>query len=82
MRGIDQLTNLIIEDSHERVYTTAGVSMVELGLYIARGDNMYVVSSTTTTKSSSMNRCNLSLSLSLSHITNRILIVLVVVIVW
>jgi hypothetical protein len=80
MRGIDQLTNLIIEDSHERVYTTAGVSMVELGLYIARGDNMYVVSSTTTTKSSSMNRCNLSLSLSL--ITNRILIVLVVVIVW
>jgi hypothetical protein len=80
MRGIDQLTNLIIEDSHERVYTTAGVSMVELGLYIARGDNMYVVSSTTTTKSSSMNRCNLSLSLS--HITNRILIVLVVVIVW
>jgi len=43
MRGIDQLTNIIIEDCHERVYTSSGVSTVELGVYLARGDNMYAI---------------------------------------
>jgi hypothetical protein len=37
------MTNMILSDSHERVFsTTAGVEQVVLGLYIIRGDNMYV----------------------------------------
>lgn len=37
--------NLILENSHERVYSSsAGVEKVPLGLYIIRGDNMYVLS--------------------------------------
>jgi len=43
LRGLDQNTNIIIEDCHERVYTSQGVQTVELGLYIARGDNVAVV---------------------------------------
>jgi U6 snRNA-associated Sm-like protein LSm8 len=35
--------NMIMEECHERVYSSdAGVEQVVLGLYIVRGDNMYV----------------------------------------
>ena len=41
MKGYDQLTNVILEECHERVYSEAeGVEQVALGLYIIRGDNM------------------------------------------
>ena len=40
---MDQLTNIVLEDCHERVYTTEGVKQVALGLYIIRGDNIAVV---------------------------------------
>jgi U6 snRNA-associated Sm-like protein LSm8 len=41
LRGFDQATNLILDESHERVYATkAGVEQVVLGLHIIRGDNM------------------------------------------
>ena len=41
MRGFDQATNLILDESHERVFSPeAGVEQVVLGLYIIRGDNM------------------------------------------
>ncbi|XP_057839139.1 sm-like protein LSM8 isoform X1 [Cryptomeria japonica] len=44
LRGFDQATNLILDESHERVYsTTAGVEQLVLGLYIIRGDNISVV---------------------------------------
>lgn len=44
LRGLDQLTNLILEDCHERVYSTkSGVEQLPLGLYIMRGDNIAVV---------------------------------------
>ncbi|KAI8477236.1 MAG: hypothetical protein J3K34DRAFT_398766 [Monoraphidium minutum] len=44
LRGYDQATNLILEDSHERVYSTkAGVDVLALGLYVIRGDNIAVV---------------------------------------
>ncbi|XP_057846724.1 sm-like protein LSM8 isoform X2 [Cryptomeria japonica] len=43
LRGFDQATNLILDESHERVYsTTAGVEQLVLGLYIIRGDNIVV----------------------------------------
>ena len=41
MKGFDQNVNLILSGSHERVYSSgAGVEVVQLGLYIIRGDNM------------------------------------------
>ncbi|CAK9212217.1 unnamed protein product [Sphagnum jensenii] len=44
LRGFDQATNLILDESHERVYSTkAGVEQVVLGLNIIRGDNIGVV---------------------------------------
>ncbi|KAK4337319.1 hypothetical protein RND71_043605 [Anisodus tanguticus] len=39
--GFDQTTNIILDDSHERVYCLEkGVEQAVLGLYIIRGDNM------------------------------------------
>ena len=56
MKGFDQHMNMIMEECHERVYSSdAGVEQVVLGLYIVRGDNMYV---------------SLSLSLSLLSVSN------------
>lgn len=44
LRGYDQATNLILEDCHERVFSTkAGVEQLVLGLYMIRGDNIAVV---------------------------------------
>ncbi len=43
LKGFDQTVNVILSGSHERVYSTgSGVELVQLGLYIIRGDNMYV----------------------------------------
>ncbi|KAK6269733.1 hypothetical protein POUND7_006838, partial [Theobroma cacao] len=43
LKGFDQATNIILDESHERVYSTKeGVQQLVLGLYIIRGDNMYV----------------------------------------
>ena len=42
--GFDQALNIILEDCHERVYSSdAGVEQVVLGLYIIRGDNLAIV---------------------------------------
>lgn len=41
LRGYDQQTNIVLEDSHERVFSTdVAVQQVRLGLYVVRGDNM------------------------------------------
>lgn len=46
LRGFDQVVNVILEDCHERVYsTTSGVEHAPLGLYMIRGDNMCVLCS-------------------------------------
>ena len=43
LKGFDQTINVVLGDSHERVYSTdAGVMQNVLGLYLIRGDNMYV----------------------------------------
>jgi U6 snRNA-associated Sm-like protein LSm8 len=43
LKGFDQTINLIIDDSHERVFSSSqGVEQVQLGLHIIRGDNVYV----------------------------------------
>jgi len=44
MKGFDQTINLILDESHERVYSsTSGVEEVPLGLYIIRGDNVAII---------------------------------------
>ena len=44
MKGFDQTTNVILDECHERVFSSdAGVEQVVLGLYIVRGDNIAVV---------------------------------------
>jgi len=44
LKGFDQAINVILDDSHERVYSNSqGVEQVVLGLYIIRGDNIAVV---------------------------------------
>ena len=44
LKGFDQTINIILDDTHERVYSSAtGVEQVVLGLHIVRGDNICVV---------------------------------------
>jgi len=41
LRGFDQAINVVLEDSHERVFSSdAPVAQTPLGLYVIRGDNM------------------------------------------
>ncbi|XP_051500054.1 LSM8 homolog, U6 small nuclear RNA associated isoform X1 [Apus apus] len=41
LKGFDQTINLILDESHERVFSSSqGVEQVVLGLYIVRGDNV------------------------------------------
>lgn len=43
LKGFDQTINLVLEDTHERVYSDdTGVEQIPLGLYIVRGDNVFV----------------------------------------
>lgn len=44
LKGYDQTINLILDESHERVYSsTQGVEQVVLGLHIIRGDNVAII---------------------------------------
>ncbi|XP_072025563.1 U6 snRNA-associated Sm-like protein LSm8 [Amphiura filiformis] len=44
LKGFDQTINLILDESHERVYNSvSGVEQVVLGLYIIRGDNIAII---------------------------------------
>eukprot|EP00428_Durinskia_dybowskii_P064680 CAMPEP_0170370590 /NCGR_PEP_ID=MMETSP0117_2-20130122/8588_1 /TAXON_ID=400756 /ORGANISM="Durinskia baltica, Strain CSIRO CS-38" /LENGTH=95 /DNA_ID=CAMNT_0010625367 /DNA_START=31 /DNA_END=318 /DNA_ORIENTATION=+ len=44
LKGYDQTMNLILEQSHERVFSQdKGATLNALGLYIIRGDNIVVV---------------------------------------
>jgi U6 snRNA-associated Sm-like protein LSm8 len=44
--GHDQVQNLVLNDAKERVYADDNTQpeMVELGLYVIRGDNVCIVS--------------------------------------
>ena len=47
LRGYDQSTNLILEDSVERIYSEGEpLEQVPLGLYIIRGDNIAMIAET------------------------------------
>src|SRR6056300_1268047 len=46
--GYDQLQNLILKNSYEKVYSMdAPMEKVELGLFVVRGDNVAVISEVT-----------------------------------
>ena len=43
MAGYDQKSNVVLSDSKERVYSMEeGVEEIPLGLYLVKGDQMYV----------------------------------------
>jgi U6 snRNA-associated Sm-like protein LSm8 len=45
LAGYDQKSNVVLSDSKERIYSTdEGVEEVPLGLYLVKGDMMYVLS--------------------------------------
>jgi len=44
LKGFDQLINLILDDTHERIFSTSsGMEQIALGLKIIRGDNVSVI---------------------------------------
>ncbi|KAF5284259.1 hypothetical protein FQR65_LT00260, partial [Abscondita terminalis] len=44
LKGFDQTINIILDESHERVYSTStGIEQVMLGLHIIRGDNVAII---------------------------------------
>ena len=44
--GFDQRSDIVLSDSTERIYSMEeGVEEVPLGLYLVKGDQMYVISS-------------------------------------
>ena len=60
LRGFDQVINIILDDSHERVFsTTSGIEQVPLGLYIIRGDNVAVIGDINEEQDSKMNFSNI-----------------------
>jgi U6 snRNA-associated Sm-like protein LSm8 len=44
LRGFDQHLNIVLDQCHERIFsTTEGVKQEKLGLYIIRGENVAIV---------------------------------------
>lgn len=44
LKGFDQTINVILDESHERVFSTEnGIEQVVLGLHIIRGDNIAII---------------------------------------
>lgn len=44
LKGFDQTINIILDESHERVFSSInGIEQVVLGLHIIRGDNIAVI---------------------------------------
>ena len=44
LKGYDKNVNIILEDSQERIFSTdSGTEIVELGVFVVRGDNICIV---------------------------------------
>ncbi|MEN2498233.1 MAG: hypothetical protein MHMPM18_002539 [Marteilia pararefringens] len=43
LRSFDQMQNLILDKSIERIFSLTGVEINDLGVYIVRGENMCMV---------------------------------------
>ncbi|XP_025421663.1 U6 snRNA-associated Sm-like protein LSm8 [Sipha flava] len=55
LKGFDQTINIILDDSHERVYSpNQGVEQIVLGLHLIRGDNVAIIGEVDETMDSSI----------------------------
>ena len=43
LKGFDQTINVILDESHERVFSVTGIEQIVLGLHIIRGDNVVLI---------------------------------------
>ncbi|CAG5112857.1 Oidioi.mRNA.OKI2018_I69.chr2.g7027.t1.cds [Oikopleura dioica] len=43
LKGLDQVVNVVLANTEERVFTPEGVDRQALGLYLIRGDNVAVI---------------------------------------
>ena len=43
LKGLDQVVNVVLANTEERVFTSDGVDRQPLGLYLIRGDNVAIV---------------------------------------
>ncbi|XP_039265217.1 U6 snRNA-associated Sm-like protein LSm8 [Styela clava] len=60
LKGFDQTVNIILDESHERVFSSSqGVEQVMLGLYIIRGDNVALVGEIDDATDSSLDLANI-----------------------
>ena len=56
LRGYDRAINIILEDSHERAFSSdEGVEQIVLGLYVVRGDNMAIIGELDAEKDANLN---------------------------
>merc|ERR1712113_421399 len=46
LKGLDQVVNVVLANTEERVFTSDGIDKQPLGLYLIRGDNVAIVLST------------------------------------
>ena len=42
-QGLDQVVNVVLANTEERVFTSEGIDKQQLGLYLIRGDNVAIV---------------------------------------
>jgi U6 snRNA-associated Sm-like protein LSm8 len=50
LSGADHLTNIVIEDTHEIIFSLNQTSITPLGVYLLRGDSLLMVSEIDTDK--------------------------------
>merc|ERR1711887_50658 len=43
LKGLDQVVNVVLANTEERVFTSEGIDKQQLGLYLIRGDNVAIV---------------------------------------
>merc|ERR1712130_321839 len=43
LKGLDQVVNVVLANTEERVFTAEGVDRQPLGLYLIRGDNVAII---------------------------------------
>lgn len=43
LKGLDQVVNVVLANTEERVFTPEGVDRQPLGLYLIRGDNVAII---------------------------------------
>lgn len=43
LKGLDQVVNVVLANTEERVFTSDGIDKQPLGLYLIRGDNVAIV---------------------------------------